>query len=35
MATNAFTVGLSTALLAGTYALYKRKENKERQRLAA
>ena len=35
MTINAFTIGLSAALLAGTYALYKRKENKERQRLAA
>lgn len=35
MVTNALTVGLSAALTAGTYALYKRKEGKERKRLAA
>lgn len=35
MGTNALTIGLSTALLAGTYVLYKRRESKERQRLAA
>lgn len=31
---NALTIGLSAALLGGTYVLYKRKESKERQRLA-
>jgi CAAX prenyl protease-like protein len=34
MAINAITIGLSAGLIAGTYVLYKRKESKERQRLA-
>jgi hypothetical protein len=34
MSANALTIGLSAALLIGTYVLYKRKESKERQRLA-
>ena len=34
MVINAITLGLSAGLIAGTYVLYKRKENKERQRLA-
>lgn len=34
MSTTAITVGLSAALLAVTYALYKRRESKERRRLA-
>lgn len=34
MVINAITLGLSVGLIAGTYALYKRKESKERQRLA-
>jgi len=34
MVINAITLGLSAGLIAGTYVLYKRKESKERQRLA-
>lgn len=35
MGTTAVTVGLSAGLLAATYVLYKRRESKERRRLAA
>lgn len=35
MGSNVLVIGLSGALLAGTYVLYRRKESRERQRLAA
>jgi hypothetical protein len=35
ISTTAISVALSAGLIAATYALYKRRENKERQRLAA